>query len=244
MANKPRRRLREKQPRPPGLDPPQPPPALDPGVDPGADAGELIRVNGKSLKSFAPSIDLHDLPKKLINASPEEQKRLLVGLHQRMLHAQPADMLRLLQAMLLPKDIVSLGVKIAADCPDCNKWRPRMHRMTLKTHLASAFNEYVLQDLFFLFDETFTLMIDECIRWKTGDHLPDKHTATILRSLIYLWLRIWGPMEHLMTDQEGGLMSAEANAFFDNFEINRIVVGTEGSTTKRPRRTPYPDYKA
>ena len=107
-----------------------------------------------------------------------------------------------------------------------------MHRMTLKTHLASTFNEYVLQDLFFLFDETFTLMIDECIRWKTGDHLADRHTATILRSLIYLWLRIWGPMEHLMTDQEGGLMSAEANAFFDNFEINRIVVGTEGSTTK------------
>ena len=27
-------------------------------------------------------------------------------------------------------------------------------------------------------------------------------------------------------------MSAEANAFFDNFEIKRIVVGTEGSTTK------------
>ena len=107
-----------------------------------------------------------------------------------------------------------------------------MHKMTLKTHLASAFNEYVLQDLFFLFDEVFTLMIDECIRWKTGDHLANKLTATILRSLIYLWLRLWGPMEHLMTDQEGGLMAAEANAFFDNFEIKRVVVGTEGSTTK------------
>ena len=241
-----RHRLTKKQPMltpPPGLSPEVPEssarcgvfqrqPSLDPGLQEGVAEGEDIRVDGKKLKVFSPSIDLHDLPKKLIGATHEEKKRLLTGLHERMLHAQPADMLRLLQAMLLPKDIVTLGVKIAADCPECNKWKPRMHKMTLKTHLASGFNEFVLQDLFFLFDEAFTLMIDERIRWKTGDHLPNKLTPTILRSLVYLWLRIWGPMENLVTDQEGGLMSAEANAFFDNFEIKRIVVGTEGATTK------------
>ena len=66
----------------------------------------------------------------------------------------------------MPRDIVSLGARVASDCEDCRKWRPRMHKLTLKTRLASTFNEYVLQDLFFLFNETFILMVDECIRWK------------------------------------------------------------------------------
>ena len=39
-------------------------------------------------------------------------------------------------------------------------------------------------------------------------------------------------MDKLMTDQEGGLISNEATAFFDSFEIERVLVGTDGSTTK------------
>ena len=104
--------------------------------------------------------------------------------------------------------------------------------MTIKSQLSTHFNEVVMQDLFFLWDETFTLMIDECIKWKTGDHIPNKLPVTLLKSMIYLWFRLWGPMESLMSDQEGALMSQEANVFFDNFQIKRLVVGTDGSTTK------------
>ena len=39
-------------------------------------------------------------------------------------------------------------------------------------------------------------------------------------------------MAKLMTDQEGGLVSNEATAFFDRLEIERVLVGTEGSTAK------------
>ena len=35
-----------------------------------------------------------------------------------------------------------------------------------------------------------------------------------------------------MSDQEGGLVSNEATAFFDRLGIGRLLVGTDGSTTK------------
>ena len=94
-----------------------------------------------AVKTYKPSTDLHDLPNKLIGADFTERRRLLIGLHERMLHVAPADMVRMLSAMMLPRDIVSLGAQVAAGCEDCRKWRPRTHKMALQTRLASTFNE-------------------------------------------------------------------------------------------------------
>ena len=164
---------------------------------------------------FKPSVDLQDLPKKLTHATEDERRRLLQGLHERMWHAPAADMLRMLQAMLLPKDVLSLGVQVANECPQCREWKPRIHKSAIKSSLSTQFNEVVETDLFFLWDKTFMLLIDECIRWKTGDEIPSKQPHDLLRALVYLWIRIWGPMQTLMSDQEGGFVSNEATAFFD-----------------------------
>ena len=83
-----------------------------------------------------------------------------------------------------------------------------------------------------LFDQTFMLLIDGCIRYKMGDHLPDKRGPTIVRALYKLWIRVWGPPQNLLSDQEGGLLSNECTRMFDKLNINRLLVGTGGSTTK------------
>ena len=74
------------------------------------------------------------------------------------------------------------------------------------------FNEVVQHDLFFLWDETFMILIDEATKWKTGDHLINKTGPVLVKALNYLWIRIWGAMQNLLTDQEGGLMSEESTA--------------------------------
>ena len=76
------------------------------------------------------------------------------------------------------------------------------------------------------------LLIDECIRYKMGDHLPDKRGPTIVRALYKLSIRVWGPPQNLLSDQEGGLLSNECTRMFDKLNINRLLVGTAGSTTK------------
>ena len=102
----------------------------------------------------------------------------------------------------------------------------------MKAQLSQNFNELVMEDLFFLWDQCFMLLIDECIRWKTGDHVDNKRVQTLLKAIIYLWIRVWGPMQTLLIDQEGGLVGNESTAFFDNLQITRAIVGTEASTAK------------
>ena len=108
---------------------------------------------------------------------------MLKDLHERFWHAPPADMMRLLQAACLPKDIVQQCIGVASRCPCRQDFAPRIHRPQIKSRLATQFNETVQHDLFFLWDESFMLLIDECIRWKTGDHVPNK-TGPVLRQNI------------------------------------------------------------
>ena len=107
-----------------------------------------------------------------------------------------------------------------------------MHKPQVKAHYPTHFNDIVQHDLFFLFDQTFMLLIDECIKYNMGDHLTDKRGPTIARALYKLWIRVWGPSQNLLSDQEGGLLSNEATRMFDKLNINRLLVGTSGSTTK------------
>eukprot|EP00959_Pyramimonas_sp_CCMP1952_P156023 3263392-Pyramimonas_sp.AAC.1 len=59
-------------------------------------------------------------------------------------------MLRLLQADLLPKDIILTGVQIAGDCPICQSQQRHLHAPTIKSQLLTIFNEVVQHDLFFM----------------------------------------------------------------------------------------------
>ena len=141
-------------------------------------------------------------------------------------------MLRLLQAALLPKDIVLKGVQIARDCPICQSQQRHLHAPTIKSQLAIIFNEVVQHDLFFMWELIFMLLIDEAIRWKAGDQVENKLGPTLVRALYRLWIRFWGPMRNLLSDQEGGLLSDEATRMFDRLSITRLLVGRDGSSTK------------
>ena len=94
------------------------------------------------------------------------------------------------------------------------------------------FNETVFHDLFFAWDETFMLLIDECIRWKTGDQLAPKETKSIVKALINLWIRMFGPMTTLMGDQEGGLVSNLGTQLLDSLNIKRYLTGPGSVTSK------------
>ncbi len=193
---------------------------------------ESITVHGRPASAIRPHIDFKNLPQKLVHSNTTERDRLLRAVHERFWHCPPADMIRLLQAALLPREIVLRGAEIARDCKECQKFAQRIHRPLIRSHLAQVFNEVVQHDLFFLWDQTFILLIDEALRWKAGDHIANKLGPTIVRAFYYLWIRIWGPMQNILSDQEGGLLSTEATRMCDNLGIQRLLVGKDGATTK------------
>ncbi|CAK0848314.1 unnamed protein product [Prorocentrum cordatum] len=191
-----------------------------------------IEINGRVLSRTKPNMELRELPKKLTHANEKDRAGLLRLLHERFWHNSPLDMMKLLQAMLLPQAIVLQGMEICKACEVCQQWAKRHVRPQIKSFLATVFNEMVQHDLFFLWDETFMILIDEATKWKTGDHLINKTGPVLVKALNYLWIRIWGAMQNLLTDQEGGLMGHEATKLCDRLEINRLAIGKGGATTK------------
>ena len=229
-----RKRVFGKQPGPSRAVPPIAVPAPDKGVEElePIDEDKMIRINPKNITKLKPHQDLKELPQKLVHASKEERRRLLMGLHERFWHASPQDMIRLLQAALVPREICVEAADVAASCEHCRKFKARMHKPTIKSHMATQFNECVHHDLFFLWDETFMLLVDECCRWKTGDQLPNKEAGSIVKALVNLWLRVFGPPQSIVSDQEGGLCSHLATRLLDSMGITRVLVGQGGATTK------------
>ena len=76
------------------------------------------------------------------------------------------------------------------------------------------------------------LIIDEAIRWTYGAHLKSKEGVELVRAMLDIWIRLWGPMQYLLSDQEGGLLTNESTPFFSRMCINRLLVGKDGATTK------------
>ena len=207
-------RLHEKMPGLKEVPPQEPPDALQP-----YEPSELIKISPKNTKVIKPHQDLKDLPQKLAQATPDERERLLMGVHERFWHCSAADMVRLLQAALVPRAIVEQGAAIPGKCIHCAKYAQKMHRPQLKAHISTHFNETVFHDLFFAWEKVFMLLIDECIRWKTGCQLSDKGPQSIVKALVGMWIRVFGPMQTIISDQEGGLVSNLATRLFDSLNI-------------------------
>ena len=85
------------------------------GMDP-LQPTEIIKISPKSVALVKPHQDLKDLPQKLTQASPEERARLLQGMRERFWHASAADIVRLLQAALVPRHIVVEGAQTPLRC--------------------------------------------------------------------------------------------------------------------------------
>ena len=83
-------------------------------------------------------------------------------------------------------------------------------------------------DLFFIFDLTFLIMVDECIRWCITAPLVDKTAATLLRAVFDSWIQYFGPMLVIAFDQEGGITSEMCSVMCEKFCITRDLGGSQG----------------
>ena len=72
-----------------------------------------------------------------------------------------------------------------------------MNKPGIKMTIAVRFNERVQADLFFLFEKTWLMMIDECIRYRIACLLATKQGKDILRAMLGHWIRYFGPMDNL-----------------------------------------------
>ena len=75
--------------------------------------------------------------------------------------------------------------------------------------MSVAFGTVVQFDLLFIEDKIIAVLIDEATRWTVADVITDRETPTILKFFTDRWLRIFGPITTVLSDQEGALYSEQ-----------------------------------
>ena len=97
-------------------------------------------------------------------------------------------------------------------------------------HTGYAFQRESAERPVFLFEKVWLVCIDECLRFRLAGRLNSKTPADILHGYIQTWARLFGPMETLVIDQEGGMTSDMASLFCDRYNIKREFGGTAAHT--------------
>ena len=100
----------------------------------------------------------------------------------------------------------------------------------MKASLAVRFNQFVVGDLFFIFEKVFLMLIDDCLRYRIAAYMPDKRAISFLRALLKSWIRYFGPMEHLVFDQDSAVTSEMCTQACDRFLIKRRLSGVDAHT--------------
>ena len=156
-----------------------------------------------------PSFDLKALKKLLTDVNATEKSKIagLLGLHLKFWHATVPDMQRMLYRGGFGKDVLELLPRVLQSCADCLEWASKLTRPVMKAKFAEHFNQRVQTDLFFLWDppRTYIMLIDECIRYCVTAYLETKTAEEWMRVVLRVWIRYFGPMRCIATDQEGAI---------------------------------------
>ena len=81
------------------------------------------------------------------------------------------------------------------------EFRKTMSKPLVNTQLATQFNMRVQMDLFFVFERTFVIMVDECIRYAVSAHLNNKSGEELCEAIFKSWIMYFGPMNTIAFDQ-------------------------------------------
>ena len=163
---------------------------------------------------------------RLARHDVEQAKRLILGLHERFWHANAGDLQSLLTKSGMPSDVVKLVPEVIAGCSICRKFSKLKSKPTVKAKHPMTFGEEVQADYFQLWDQWFIIFIDVATRYKVVTKVSGRDLPTALHVLLHNWLRFFGPMRKLVSDQESCLMSHEAAAELERLNISREPAGT------------------
>lgn len=122
----------------------------------------------------------------------------------------------LLEAAGVSRDVLVLVPSIVDTCAICRNWQRTGPKTVTSMRVPDTFNKEVQIDL--LFYKTYVIFhaIDACIRWSSAVVIANRESASILEGFCEAWLRLFGPPETVLSDQEGGSIPDDIGQWFSN----------------------------
>ena len=190
---------------------------------------EDIDVQTSQLRTIKPLYSVKRVLQKLPTAvknEPATARRLLLGLHEKLWHATAADFSSLLARAGMPPEVIDMASEAVAACSICRKYSRLPSKPRSRVHLAAYFGDEVELDIFYLWSKSFVLMVDVATRYKVSYETDSRELQDLLKGVMQHWIRYFGPMRILTSDQETALMAPSAATEFERLCITRNPKGT------------------
>jgi hypothetical protein len=165
------------------------------------------------------SFDLGRCLTALRSGEKHIQIRAIQRLHIRWWHCSSERLTALLKSAGVSQDVIKLVPNVVSSCKVCRAWTKPTNRSVTSSRLSERFGEVVQVDLLFIESLVIVHMIDEATRWSVAEIIESRQAENILRCITDRWIRIFGPMTTLMSDQEGGLVSEQASIWAERHSI-------------------------
>ena len=158
--------------------------------------------------------------KGLRSASRVVVSQTLRQIHSRLWHAPAKRMRDLLQMAGAPEHVLAEDQNVVDTCSSCREWQRRSNKLVTSLTITSQFNEGVQFDLLFLEDGLIVAhVICMCIGWAQGEMVKDREPKTVLAAIDHFWIRVYGPPEVIVSDQEGALFPDEGAIWASRWSI-------------------------
>eukprot|EP00435_Cladocopium_sp_Y103_P007263 s3374_g2.t1 len=191
---------------------------------------EDAEVPAQNPGSLKPIFDFKRVFKRLVKLAGTDDhtaKRLILGLHERLWHAPYMDIKNVLVRCGMPYEVWKLAADAISTCRICRKFTRANRRPQYKgANLSQHFNDTVQVDLFRYEEEWYLLAIDEATRYKIATRCEGRELKNILDALMRCWIRYFGPMRTLASDQETALMTVATGVELQRLGIARQPGGT------------------
>ena len=107
----------------------------------------------------------------------------------------------------IPQEVLDLIPSIVQTCVACRAWAKPLPRTIASVDLPEAFNRQVESDLMFVHKYIIMHFICRCIRWYHAVLIDDKTDDSMIDALD-TWVRLHGPMQEFIMDQETGIQNS------------------------------------
>lgn len=150
----------------------------------------------------------------------EGNDRVALKLHKQFAHPSAERLIKLVRdAGINDRYLIDEIKKCSENCQVCIRLKKPKPRPVVGFPLATKFNETVAIDLKFYRDVYFLVLIDIATRYCQSVVVTNKKPETILSGIFKCWIRIFGPMRTIFSDNGGEFSNEILRNMAENFNI-------------------------
>ena len=161
-------------------------------------------------------------------ADEKEQKKVLEKLHAQFGHKSKQSFVNLLKAADKWSENYSKIIDNIIDgCEGCILKRKTPDRPVVAMNMANDFNQILSVDLKIWKDKYILYMIDVFTRFTVGEIIKDKQPETIVNTIMRYWIKYFGTMGGMISDNGGEFVSHLMNEVTSQLGVSHHTTGAE-----------------